>query len=112
RRQAVDHIGVVGRWMLDLVLLDRPAERTLAADQAVDDRRVGLQLHLLAKAVDEHRGDPRALLGLAGFLLDDRSKRDELLRRLEWQIGAAAIPHLLHHTALLLLHAADHLLAR
>ena len=112
RRQPVDDIGVVGRRLLDLVALDRPPERALAADQPVDDRRIGLQLHLLPQPVDEHRGHPRALLGLAGFLLDDRSQRHELLRRLDRQVGAAAIPDLLHRALLRLPHALDHLLAR
>src|SRR4029077_12088862 len=70
RRQAVDDIGVVRCRLLDLAALDRPAERPLAADQAIDDRRIGLQLDLLAQAIDEHRGDPAALVRLAGLLLD------------------------------------------
>ncbi len=112
RRQPVDDIGVVGRRLLDLVALDRPPERALAADQPVDDRRIGLQLHLLPQPVDEHRGHSRALLGLAGFLLDDRGQRHELLRRLDRQVGAAALPDLLHRALLRLPHALDHLLAR
>ena len=36
----------------------------------------------------------RALLGLAGLLLDDGGQDDELLRRLERQVGIAALPDL------------------
>ena len=64
------------------------------------------------KPVDEHRSDARALLGLAGFLLDDRGERDELLRRLERQVRRAPLPDLLQRAPLRLLHALDHLFAR
>ena len=67
---------------------------------------------LLLEPVDEDRGDARALLGLAGFLLDDGGEDDELLGRLERQIRRAPLPGLLHHAPLRLLHARDHLLAR
>ncbi len=111
-RQTVDEIGVVGRRLGELTLGERMAERALAVDQAIDDRRVGLQLHLLLEPINEHRGNPRALLRLAGFLLDDRGQDHELVRRLERQIGAAALPHLSHQPVLRLAHALKHLLAR
>ena len=98
-RQAVDDIGVVGRRLLDLAFHDRPAERALAADQAINDRRIGLQLHFLLEPVDEDGGDPRALLGLAGFLLDERGENDELIRRLDRQVGRTVIPDFLDHSA-------------
>ena len=47
RRQALDRIGVVGRRRVDLAAQDAAAERAFAADEAVHDRRVGLQLHPL-----------------------------------------------------------------
>ena len=80
------------RRLLDLAARDRPAERALAADQAVDDGRVGLQPHLLLQPVDEHGGDARALVRLAGLLLDDGGERDELLRRLDRQVGGSGAP--------------------
>src|SRR6516164_3718107 len=45
-RQTVDLVGVVRCRLLDLALHDRPAKRAFAADQAVDDGRVGLQPNL------------------------------------------------------------------
>ena len=112
RRQAVDDIGVVGRRLRDFAALDRAAQRALAADDAIDDGRVGLQLHLLAQAIDEHRGDAAALVRLAGFLLDDRGQRHQLLRRLDRNVGVAALPDFAQHALLRLLHALDHLVAR
>ena len=81
RRQAIDHIGVVRRRLLDFAAHDRASQRPFAADQTIDDGRIGLQLHLLLQAVDEDRSDARALLRPAGFLLNDGGKDDELLRR-------------------------------
>src|SRR5262249_41672970 len=86
RRQAVDHIGVVAGLKLDIRTGDRPAERSLPADDAVDDRRIGLQLHFLLEAIDEYRGDAPALLRLAGFFFDNGSKGDELVGRFDRQI--------------------------
>src|SRR5262249_1875965 len=67
RRQAVDHIRVVPGLEVDIRARDRTAEAAFAADDAVDDRRVRLQLHALLETIDEHGRDPGALLGLAGF---------------------------------------------
>ena len=64
------------------------AERALAGDETVDDRRIGLQPHVLAQPVDEHAGDPRALVGLAGLLLDDGGERDHVVGRAQRQVGA------------------------
>ncbi len=111
-RQALDHIGVVGRRLRDLGALDRPPQRALAAHQPVDDGRIGLHLHLLPQPVGEDSGDPAALVGPAGFLLDDRGKRDQCLRRLDRNVRIAAFPDLRQHPLLGLLHALDHLLAR
>lgn len=86
----VDDIGVIGRRTGDLAAHDRPAERTLAADEAVDDRRVGLQPHLLVQAVDEDAGDTRALVGATILLLDDRGEDDQFLGRLDRQTGGNA----------------------
>src|SRR5262249_861323 len=54
RRQAVDYVGVVAGLELDVGARDRPAERPLPADNAVDDRRVRLQLHSLLEPIDEY----------------------------------------------------------
>ena len=86
-------VGVVRRRLGDLAAHDRPAERALAADQAVDDRRIGLQLHPLLEPVDEHRGDARAFVRLAGFLLDDRGERHQFFRRSQRQIAGARRSH-------------------
>ena len=45
RRKTIDRVGVVGRRLGDLVLGEAVPQGTLAADQAVDDGRVGLQAH-------------------------------------------------------------------
>ena len=52
--QSIHHIGIVGRRLLDFAALDRPAQRSLAADQPVNDRRVLLQLYFLPQPVDEN----------------------------------------------------------
>ena len=87
-------------------------ERPLAEDETVDDGWIRLQFHLLLEPVGQHRRDARALLGLAGLLLDDRCENDELVGRLERQIGIAAIPYFAHQPLLRLAHALEHLLAR
>src|SRR5262249_22760184 len=110
--QALDHIGVVRRRLADLALQDRPPERVLAADQAVDDGRVRLQLDPLLEAIDEHGGDAGALLRLAGLLLDDGRERDELVGRLERKVRRAMVPDILDQAALCRLHALDYLLTR
>ena len=112
RRQTLDHIGVVGRRLRDLGTLDRPPQRAPAAHQPVDDGRIGLQLHLLPQPVGEDGGDPAALVGAAGFLLDDRGQCNQCLRRLDRNIRIAALPDFRQHPLLGLLHALDHLLAR
>src|SRR5262245_20632479 len=86
RRQAVDHVGVVRRRLLDLAALDRTSESSLAADQSVDDGRIGLQLHLLLQPVGEYGGDARALVWTTRFLLDDRRQRYELFNRANWHV--------------------------
>ena len=68
--------------------------------------------HFGLEAIDEHSGHPRALVRFAGFLFHDRSKRDQLLRRLDGQIRHPAFPDLLQHASMRLLHALDDLLAR
>ena len=111
RRQSVDLVGIVRRRLIDLALHDRPAQRAFAADQSVDDGRVGLQLHLLLQPIDEHGGNARALFGLAGLPLDQRGENNELIRRLQRQIGRVVVPDVLKQVLLCLLHALDDLLA-
>src|SRR3954471_19366861 len=72
RRQPLDHVSVIRRRLLDFRAHDRAPERTLAADQSIDDRRIGLQLDALAQPVGEHGGDARTLVRPSCFLLDDR----------------------------------------
>src|SRR5204863_2419228 len=91
-RQAIDDVSVVGRRLGDIASGERTTQRALAEYETVNDGRIGLQLHLLLQAVDEHRRYAGALLGLARLLLDDRSKHNELIRRFERQIGIAAFP--------------------
>src|SRR5262249_27299407 len=111
-RQAVDDVSVVGRRLAYLVLVERMAEYSLAEDETEDDVRIRLQLHFLLEPIGQHRRDARALLGLARLFLDDGRKNDELLGRLERQIGIAAIPYFPHQAVLRLAHALEHLLAR
>src|SRR5437763_13716574 len=111
-RQTVDDVGVVGRRLGYLAFGQRMPERALAEDEAVNDRRIRLQLHLLLQPVGEHRRDARALLGFAGLFLDDGCEDDELLGALERQIRIASLPYVAHEPLLRLAHALDHLLAR
>src|SRR5690606_33173609 len=93
RRQAVDDVGVVGRRLVDVGTVDRTVGRlALAAEQAVHDRRVGLQAHALAEPVEEDRRDARALVRYPGLLLDDRRQRHELLYILERMVRSAPLP--------------------
>ena len=71
-----------------------------------------MQPHLELQPIGEYRGNPRALVGLAGFLLDQRGEYHQLLRTLDRQIRCAPIPDVLDQPALLLLHVLDQLLAR
>ena len=111
-RQSVDLVGVVGGRLIDLALHDRPPERALAADQAVDDGRVRLQPHPLLEPIDEYGGDARALVRLAGFLLDQRGQDHELFGGFDRQVGGAPGPRFPYQTLLRLLHVLDQLLAR
>ena len=91
-RQTVDDVGVVGRRLIEFALGYAVPERSLAADQAVDDRRIGFELHPLLQAVDEDAGDMRALVRLARLLFDDRGERHQFARRFDRQIGRALLP--------------------
>ena len=113
RRQAVDDVGVVGRRLVDVGLVDRAVGRpALAAEHAVEDGRVGLQPHALVQPVDEDGGDARALVGHAGLLLDDRGERHELVDVGERQAGDAAVPDAFDKALLVGQHLVDDLLAR
>src|SRR5262245_19243239 len=112
RRQPGDDISIVWRRLLDFAAHDGPSEGALPPDKAIDDRGIRLKLHLLLEPVDEHRGDPAALVGAARLLFDDRRQHDQLVRGLQRQIRRASFPHLLNGAPLRLLHASDHLLAR
>ena len=50
-RQSLDFIRIVGRLLLQLTLENTPAERTLAADNPVNDGRIGLQRDTLFKPI-------------------------------------------------------------
>ncbi len=109
-RQSLDHIGVVGRLLADVGLEDRTIRRfAVPTEETVDDRRVGLQAHALVQAVDENRGDMRALVVLAGFLLDDGGQRDELFLGLDRQIRIALLPDLVDQALLRRAHLGDDL---
>ena len=105
RRQAVDDVGVVGRRLVELGLGDRVAERSLAEHQAVNDRRIGLEPHVLLQPVDEDAGDARPLVRLARLLLDDRGERHHFAGRLDRQIGRALLPDLVDELGLGFRHA-------
>jgi hypothetical protein len=62
RRQTIDDIGVVGRWLGNVASGEWPTKRSFAEYEAVDDGGVRLQLHLLLSSIDEHCRDARALL--------------------------------------------------
>ena len=111
-RQAVDDIRVIGRGLGNLALGQRVAERAFAEDETIDDGRVRLQLHLLLEPIRQHRRYARALLGLAGLFLDNGRENNELLGRLDRQIGIASVPDFPHQPLLHLAHALVHLLAR
>ena len=67
RRQAEMNIGVPAVRLFQVLAQQAAAERRLASGQAVNHRRVGLQLHAPAQPVDEDAGDTRPLARLAGF---------------------------------------------
>ena len=110
--QPLDHVGVVGSRPLDLGAQDAAPEGAAPADEPVNDGRIGLQLHPLLQAIDEDARHPRPLVGAAGLLLDDRGQRHHLGRRLHRDLGAAALPDLVQHLALLGAHQVEDLLAR
>ena len=92
RRQAADDIGVIGRRLLQFRLADRMSQGALAEDEAVNDRRIGLEFHMTPQTIDEHGGDPWTFVRLARLLLDHRSERDQFAGRLDRQIGRAFRP--------------------
>src|SRR5262249_54833010 len=104
-------VGVIWRRRFLFTLGNRMAERAPAADQPIDDGWIRLQPLALLQPVDKDSSNTRALVGFAGFLLNDRCKNDKLLGRTDRQIGGAPIPDLLQHTPLIPLHALNHLLA-
>ena len=67
-----------------------------------------MQPHGLAQSVDEHGGNARAFIGLAGFLLDDRGKGHQFLRGLERQVLVAALPDPCQGAVAGAAHALDH----
>ena len=67
---------------------------------------------MFLQAIDEDAGDPRAFVGLAGLLLDDRGQRDQLAGRLDRQIGRPLRPDLVDHLGLSFAHARQLGLAR
>ena len=67
--------------------------RAIAAERE-QHRRVGLQFHAEAQAVDEDAGDMRPLLLARGLLLDDRGEGHRLLRAGERQVRSPFLPQL------------------
>ncbi len=105
RRQRRNGVGVVRCRAINIRTADGAPERRLAADNAVDDRRVGLQAHLLVEAVVEDAGDARTFIGAARFLLHDGGERHEFARVAQGQILGAAIPDFVENAALFARHA-------
>src|SRR5262249_1944443 len=62
RRQAIDSVGIVRCGLLDVAPRDRSTKGALAADKAVDDRRIRLQTDSLLQTIDEHSGNAGTLL--------------------------------------------------
>ena len=105
RREALDDVGVVGRGLIEIGPRDRAAERALAEREPVNDGRIGLEPHTFLQPVDEDAGDPRALVGFAGLLLDDRGEDDHFAGRFDRQVGRAPLPDFIDQFGLLFLHA-------
>src|SRR5262249_18120454 len=111
-RQTINDVSIVRRRLGDVAFAQRSPERALAEHQPVNHRGVSLQPHPLFQAIDEHSRNARTLFRLARFFFDNGCKHNELIGRLERQIGIAALPRLAQHSVLRLPHALDHLLAR
>ena len=104
-RQPVDGVGVVRGGRVAILDRDLVAVRlTLAAEHAVNDRRVGLEAHVEAEPVDEHGGDARPLIGERRLLLDDRGHGREFVDAGERQVGRAAGPDFGQHPVALAHH--------
>src|SRR5205085_1273713 len=69
------------------------------------DERLGEDV--AAGSVCDEIEDVRALVGLAGLLLDDRGQRHELVRGADRQVGGAARPYLVDKFLVVVLHRAD-----
>ncbi len=91
RRQAGNHVGVIGVGFLE-VRAGQLAGVALA--QAVDHRRVGLQQHADFQAAHEHPGDLAALLRHTGFLFYQGGHDQRLVRVGIRCIGGALAPFL------------------
>ena len=111
RRQAIDLIGIIGRRLVDLGARQRPAERPLSADDAIDNRRIGLQPHMFAQPVDKDAGDARPLVGLAGLLFDDGGQRDHFIGRGDRQVSRTPLPDLVEQLLLVARHFLQQLVA-
>ena len=113
RRQAVDHDRCcTASLRRSRPAGDRPVELALAADQAVDDGRIGLQPHLLVSRLRKTpatRG--RSSARPVSFSTIEASMTS-LLRRLERQVGRTLLPDLVEDLLLLDLHARRRCLAR
>ena len=75
RRQPLVPVGIVGRLVFQVFVQDAPQPEVL---HGILDRRIGLQGHPLAQAVDVHPCDTGHLVGLAGLLVDDRCEGHDL----------------------------------
>ena len=109
--QPIDFISIISRLAVDLFLLDRMVEHTLAAHEPVDDGGVGLEPHFLPEAVLEHARDALAFIGAPGFLLHDGGQNQRLFRRRHHDIRVARRPHLGEELRLGRLHAFDDVFA-
>ncbi|CAM2154715.1 hypothetical protein PT2222_310028 [Paraburkholderia tropica] len=88
-RQPWAQVRIVKSVGLQIALVQTPQ---IARAHPVDHRRIGLQRHAHLETVREYGGHQRTVAGLAGFLFDQRSERQRLVRRLQRQTRRARDP--------------------
>ena len=71
RRQAVNPLSVIGGLSLDLTAPYGTPKLSFAADNTINNRRVGLQAHAFFQAIGKGGSDQRTLLSNPRFALND-----------------------------------------